>query len=211
MARQKLRGVSQELWQHAFSTLVAHKQMIAAARGVPVGEVQMPEKPWDMELPLEKVLMKTSANRVSVRDPRIEAQWERQRIRPSKKVVRIPSPPSGRLSSRDPLVRTLRGKLLPWVWGAKDEGMEGLLGIPAVEFRAWISGQFREGMSWANHGYWHLDHVRPVASFDHADPEQVKQCWHYTNFQPLWGRENSKKGKSYAKKEEIRRRDSQVA
>jgi hypothetical protein len=47
-------------------------------------------------------------------------------------------------------------------------------------------------MTWENHGKfgWHIDHIIPCASFDLTDLEQQKKCFHYTNFQPLWWREN---------------------
>ena len=42
-------------------------------------------------------------------------------------------------------------------------------------------------MSWDNHSFkgWHIDHIKPIASFDLSDPEQLKACCHYTNMQPL--------------------------
>jgi hypothetical protein len=46
-------------------------------------------------------------------------------------------------------------------------------------------------MSWENHGEWHIDHIRPCASFsDLTQLEQQKQCCHYTNLQPLWAIDN---------------------
>ena len=57
----------------------------------------------------------------------------------------------------------------------------------------WLSYQFAPGMTWDNYGEWHIDHVRPCASFDLTDPEQQKQCFHWTNLQPLWAEDNLKK------------------
>jgi hypothetical protein len=68
--------------------------------------------------------------------------------------------------------------------------------ISIDEFKIYIENQFKEGMNWENYGEWHLDHIQPICSFDHSDEEQIKECWHYSNFQPLWARENSiKSGK----------------
>lgn len=63
----------------------------------------------------------------------------------------------------------------------------------------WLEKQFKPGMNWSNHGLngWHIDHIRPCASFDLTDPLQQKQCFHYTNLQPLWADENLKKGSSW--------------
>jgi hypothetical protein len=59
-----------------------------------------------------------------------------------------------------------------------------------------LESKFTEGMSWSNYGYkgWHVDHIKPCASFDLSDPEEQKKCFHYTNLQPLWWYDNFKKG-----------------
>jgi len=71
-----------------------------------------------------------------------------------------------------------------------------LLGCSIEEFKSHIELQFKEGMTWDNHGHytWHIDHIRPCASFDLTDPKQQKMCFHYTNMQPLWWIDNLKKG-----------------
>ena len=52
-------------------------------------------------------------------------------------------------------------------------------------------------MSWENMGEWHLDHIRPCASFDLTDPDQQRQCFHYSNLQPLWASDNLSKRHSW--------------
>jgi len=69
-----------------------------------------------------------------------------------------------------------------------------LLGCSISHLIEHLEKQFQPGMTWENKGTWHLDHMMPVASFDLSDPEQQRQCCHYTNFQPMWGRENIIKG-----------------
>jgi len=68
------------------------------------------------------------------------------------------------------------------------------LGCTIPELREYLESNFRSGMSWENHGQWHIDHIRPLASFDLTDPEQQKQACHFTNLQPLWAAENLVKG-----------------
>ena len=71
-----------------------------------------------------------------------------------------------------------------------------VLGCTAQELKHHLESQFQDGMSWENYGKfgWHIDHIRPCASFDLTDPEQQKQCFHYSNLQPLWWRDNLSKG-----------------
>jgi hypothetical protein len=53
--------------------------------------------------------------------------------------------------------------------------------------------KFTDGMSWDNYGKWHIDHIRPCASFDLTDPGRQRECFHYTNLQPLWAKDNLRK------------------
>ena len=69
---------------------------------------------------------------------------------------------------------------------------EEILGCTIVEFKEYIEDKFVEGMSWENHGEWHLDHKRPVSWG--KDEDEVYKLNHHTNFQPLWKTENWYKG-----------------
>lgn len=68
-----------------------------------------------------------------------------------------------------------------------------LLGCSVEKCKQHIESQWTEGMSWENHTIkgWHIDHIRPVNTFDLTDVEQQKQCFHYTNLRPLWAKENN--------------------
>lgn len=77
-----------------------------------------------------------------------------------------------------------------------------LLGCSVDACYAHLEKQFSAGMTWDNWGKgpgkWNIDHIRPVASFsDLTDPEQLCQCFHYTNFQPMWEPDNLRKGANY--------------
>jgi len=72
-----------------------------------------------------------------------------------------------------------------------------LLGCSVDKCRAHLERQFVDGMSWANRTAWHVDHIRPVASYDLSDPLQQRACFHYSNLQPLWARDNLVKGARY--------------
>jgi len=78
----------------------------------------------------------------------------------------------------------------------KSESTMRLLGCTIPELFLHLESQFAEGMDWDNHGKhgWHIDHIRPCASFDLADSDQQRQCFHYSNLQPLWAGDNLSKG-----------------
>jgi len=74
------------------------------------------------------------------------------------------------------------------------------LGCSTKEFNHYLESKFTKGMTWDNYGtYWHLDHILPCASFDHEDEKQRKQCWHWTNFQPLEAVKNMEKSDNIEK------------
>ena len=92
---------------------------------------------------------------------------------------------------RNRLTRILRKNNLK-----KENTTVGYLGTSIAEFKTYIEGKFQPGMTWENRGFygWHIDHVRPVSSFNLHDPDQLKACTHYTNLQPLWMHDNLSKG-----------------
>jgi hypothetical protein len=67
-----------------------------------------------------------------------------------------------------------------------------LLGCTIQECRNYLENKFKEGMTWGNYGLygWHIDHIIPCNNFDLTNPEEQKKCFHYTNLQPLWAKEN---------------------
>ena len=70
-----------------------------------------------------------------------------------------------------------------------------LLGVYSVEtVIKHIEKQFKNGMTWNNHGEWHLDHIKPCACFDLTCPVQQLACFNYKNLQPLEAFENMSKG-----------------
>src|SRR3990167_165923 len=68
------------------------------------------------------------------------------------------------------------------------------LGCSIGQFRSYIENQFEPGMSWNNYGRWHLDHVQPLASFDLTDRSQFLTACNWLNYQPMWARDNIRKG-----------------
>ena len=56
--------------------------------------------------------------------------------------------------------------------------------------KKYLEEGFQEGMSWTNYGEWHIDHIKPVCSFDKETHPSV-----VNNLQPLWAKDNFSKGK----------------
>jgi hypothetical protein len=71
-----------------------------------------------------------------------------------------------------------------------------LLGCDYISFKKYFSSLFKKGMNWNkfNKGEIHIDHIRPCSSFDLTKSEEQRKCFHYTNTQPLWAKENLSKG-----------------
>ncbi len=64
------------------------------------------------------------------------------------------------------------------------------IGCEIIFFRNWMQYQFTENMSWENYGEWHLDHVKPCASYDLKNENDIKECFNWKNYQPLWAKDN---------------------
>lgn len=72
-----------------------------------------------------------------------------------------------------------------------------LVGCTIEELKNHLKSQFDNKMNWQNYGSWHVDHIIPVTAFNLSDLEQQKECFHFTNLQPLWGTENLRKSNKY--------------
>ncbi len=69
-----------------------------------------------------------------------------------------------------------------------------LIGCNISELKNYLENIFTTGMTWENYGKWHIDHIKPCASFDLSEPEEQKACFNFHNLQPLWAAENWSKG-----------------
>lgn len=113
---------------------------------------------------------------------------------------------NNKLAYRNNLQYKLGNLLRTRIWTAlKIQGLQKnnstmeLTGCSKEELIEHLESQFSEGMTWENWSLngWHIDHIRPISSFDLSDPAQVKECFHYSNLQPLWAIDNLKKSDSW--------------
>ena len=60
-------------------------------------------------------------------------------------------------------------------------------------------------MSWDNykHNGWHMDHIRPCASFDLTDKKQQLVCFNWINLTPAWAKDNVRKSDIYEPVDEV--------
>lgn len=92
---------------------------------------------------------------------------------------------------------------------------ESIVGYSLEQLITHLERRFSPGMSWQEMDRWHIDHVRPLSSFDIkaiGDAEFLR-AWDLQNLRPMWAADNLKKGARYAapaqtKSPEIDQRES---
>ena len=97
-------------------------------------------------------------------------------------------------------VRKRIWKLLTKNKSDKSGKSKELLGCELDQYRKWLEFTFEEDMTWDNYGsYWHIDHVKPLISFDLSDKEAQHNAFHWTNTRAMTATNNLKKGDSINK------------
>jgi len=92
----------------------------------------------------------------------------------------------------------LRDNISRRIWRALKCNMRSkktmeLIGCSVDNLKAHLESKFVDGMDWGNYGKWHVDHIMPCASFDLSNGDQQRECFHYSNLQPLWAIDNRRK------------------
>jgi len=81
----------------------------------------------------------------------------------------------------------------------KSDKTLNILGCTVEQFRKHLESQFKDGMSWENYGRgwgnkgmkeWHIDHKIPIDIFNLSKDSEKRICFHWSNLQPLWAKEN---------------------
>jgi hypothetical protein len=100
-------------------------------------------------------------------------------------------------------------KKIPWYYAHRDilnrtiksinikktSRTENQLGYSSEDLKIHIESLFLEGMSWENYGDWHIDHIRPLSTFNENDDASLVNS--LDNLKPLWREDNLKKYNKY--------------
>ena len=108
---------------------------------------------------------------------------------------------------REKKLSTARGKLNYYFSNAMRLSLNGyknyqrwerLVGYTVDQLKKHLEKQFIDGMTWETHGKygWHIDHKIPISAFNFETFKDVdfKRCWALKNLQPMWAKENIRKG-----------------
>ncbi len=80
--------------------------------------------------------------------------------------------------------RSLLGCSLKRLGQSKEGHTIDLLGYSALELKNHITNLFTEGMSWDNHGEWHIDHIKDISTFNQDTHPSIVNA--LSNLRPLW-------------------------
>jgi hypothetical protein len=93
------------------------------------------------------------------------------------------------------ICRRLIKRTIKYLGTKKEATTIELLGYSPLQLKESIEKKFKSGMTWENYGEWHIDHIRPISSFQLGDEPRFINT--LENLQPLWAKENLSKGKKY--------------
>ena len=137
-----------------------------------------------------------------MKDGKIVKKISRRRVRENAKYIRNVNPVVGTVPQSDQvlgdsidigLLKKLKVKKA--AKAKKTKRTVHYLGCDIDTYKKYIEEQFEDGMTWENHGEWHIDHIIPLKYT--KSETTIEDRLHYKNTQPLWGCENMEKGNRY--------------
>lgn len=99
----------------------------------------------------------------------------------------------------DKRLRNLLNQAIRLYSGTKQCSVDKLIGCSIQDLKNYLESLFKDGMNWNNKHLWHIDHILPCSSFDLTNIVEQQKCFHYTNLQPLWAKENLMKSNKIKK------------
>src|SRR5579885_1675344 len=118
-----------------------------------------------------------------------KTQWlENNREKINKRTLELIQLNKWRFVWRALLHRTLQSQ------GIKKKGRTiSLLGYDYHALKLHLESLWVAGMSWSNHGEWHIDHIIPLILFPKDTPAYIVNC--LPNLRPVWKEENLSRSK----------------
>ena len=92
---------------------------------------------------------------------------------------------------RTRIYKTLNGK-------SKSVHAKEILGIDIETYKRWIKYQMTEEMNFNNI---HIDHVKPISSFDISNDNELLEAFNWRNTQPLLKQDNLRKSNKFNEKD----------
>lgn len=95
------------------------------------------------------------------------------------------------------VARKLLSRVLSCTGNRKHGRTFSIIGYNKQQFVEHMESMFQDGMSWDNHGEWHVDHIIPVAELVRCgvtDPAKINAL---ENLRPLWAKDNMSKGDKF--------------
>lgn len=83
----------------------------------------------------------------------------------------------------------------------KSDNTLSLIGCSPIQLKRYLESLFTDKMDWNNYGKWHIDHIIPCSFYDLTSIAEQHRCFHYTNLQPLWAKDNLQKGNKVCQKQ----------
>jgi hypothetical protein len=127
---------------------------------------------------------------------RVQPHVKEQRNRRQRRLRR--TDPKFRLSSS---IGTLMRRSL--TNGYKHSHWENLVDYTVDDLKRHIERKFKDGMTWEKllNGEIHIDHKIPISAFNYKSPDDIdfRKCWALENLQPMWAKENIRKGNKLEK------------
>lgn len=90
------------------------------------------------------------------------------------------------------ICRRILYRTIKYLGGNKEFSTIEILGYSPNDLKIYLENLFTDGMNWDNYGEWHVDHIKPISSFEkNTNPKIINQL---SNLQPLWAFDNLSKG-----------------
>lgn len=145
------------------------------------------------KLPKKKRISKYTAEERKIRNRYLKDQWKKNN---PEKVREAARKRMQRKADTDPgfrIKQRVRARIWEMLKQKKCKRTMEYVGCTLDQLKTHLEAQFVAGMTWDNYGQWHIDHIKPLASFDLTKEDQQNIAFHYTNLQPLWARDNLQK------------------